>query len=310
MKGTGTPHLNQEFLKNFQIFIPSLPTQEKIVQKIEELFSELDKGVEELTTAKAKLKVYRQAVLKEAFEGKLTKEVCGYNESSVDEDFNSTVIYDVAFKDLSGDLNALKLEIPKHWKLCRIGEMFSVEVGATPSRKNDSYWNGDICWASSGEVKFSKITKTKETITEEGVTNSSTKVQPKGTVLLAMIGEGKTRGQAAVLDIEAAHNQNTAAVLVSKTSCCPLYIYYFFQLNYEYIRSVGSGNNQKALNKERVKAILFPFCSFVEQNQIVAEIESRLSICDQIEATIEESLKKSESLRQSILKEAFEGRLV
>ena len=139
--------------------------------------------------------------------------------------------------------------------------------------------------------------------------NSSTNLQPAGTVLLAMIGEGKTRGQAAILNTNAAHNQNTAAILVSKTPCDPKYIYYFLMLNYENTRRVGSGNNQKALNKERVRALRFPFTSFEEQRIIVSNIESRFSVFDSIEQTIDTSLQRAEALRQSILKQAFEGGL-
>jgi type I restriction enzyme S subunit len=127
--------------------------------------------------------------------------------------------------------------------------------------------------------------------------------------MLAMIGEGKTRGQAAILNTEAAHNQNTAAILVSNTPCSSKYLYYFLQLNYENTRRVGSGNNQKALNKERVRALKFPFTSFEEQYQIVTEIESRLSACDSIEQTVDKALTQAEAMRQSILKKAFEGKL-
>lgn len=158
-------------------------------------------------------------------------------------------------------------------------------------------------------MKFQSINNTEEMITENGLQNSSTNVQPIGTVLLAMIGEGKTRGQAAILNIPAAHNQNTAAILVSKTPCNPKYIYHYLNLNYENTRRVGSGNNQKALNKERVRAIRFPFVSFEKQNIIVKEIESRLSVCDSIEKTIDPALQEAEALRQSILKQAFEGGL-
>ena len=123
--------------------------------------------------------------------------------------------------------------------------------------------------------------------------------------MLAMIGEGKTRGQAAILDIQAAHNQNTAAILVSKTPCDPRYVYYFLQLNYNHTRRVGSGNNQKALNKERVRALHFPFAPFEEQRIIVNEIECRLSLCDDITKTVNYSLRQAEALRQSILNRAF-----
>lgn len=299
----------QQYSK-IKISVSPLPEQERIVARIEELFSELDKAVETLKTTKQQLAVYRQAVLKEAFEGKYTsKWRKQHTDVSPMSDFNSIKLNSSAFKDTSGDENSINLDLPISWFQIRLGEIFEVEVGATPSRKISEYWGGNINWVSSGEVHFNEINDTKECITENGLKNSSTNLQPTGTVMLAMIGEGKTRGQAAILNKPAAHNQNTAAILVPKTPCQPKYVYYFLKANYENIRRIGSGNNQKALNKERVRALCFPFTSFEEQKVIVREIESRLSVCDQIEATIEQSLKQAEAMRQSILKQAFEGRL-
>ena len=140
--------------------------------------------------------------------------------------------------------------------------------------------------------------------------NSSTKVHPTGTVLLGMIGEGKTRGQAAILEISACNNQNSAAIRVSETGLPPEYIFYFLEVDYGHTRTMGSGNNQPALNKSRVQSMLFPLPPLTEQRRIVAEVERRLSVCDKMEATITESLQKAESLRQSILKKAFEGKLL
>lgn len=308
-KSTTIPSLAKRDLLQIQMPVPSLSEQERTVSKIEELFSKLDASVAELQTAKKKLKVYRQAVLKEAFEGKLSEQWRGSHNISPKDDFLSICKQNQSFKDTSGDENEIALDLPATWLKVRIGDVFDVEVGATPKRSIPEYWNGDINWVSSGEVHFNTITETKERITESGVANSSTNLLPAGTVMLAMIGEGKTRGQAAILNIDAAHNQNTAAILVSKTPCEPKYIYYFFLLNYENTRRVGSGNNQKALNKERVRALRFPFTSFEEQRVIVESIESRLSICDSIQQTIDTSLQQAEALRQSILKQAFEGRL-
>lgn len=299
----------QQFSK-IKVKIPSLQEQERIVSKIEESLSALDNAVETLNKTKEQLAVYRQAVLKQAFEGKLTEEwrLC-ISPDSTKSDFASVQIKNATFKDVSGDENEIKLEMPSTWKKVRFGEVFDVEVGATPSRRVSEYWNGDINWVSSGEVHFNLISDTNERITEDGLNHSSTNVHPKGTVMLAMIGEGKTRGQAAILNISAAHNQNTAAILVSKTKCQPKYVYYFLQMNYENTRRVGSGNNQKALNKERVRALRFPFCSFEEQKEIVSEIESRISVCENIEETVNHTLNRAEAMRQSILKMAFEGGL-
>ena len=253
----------QQYSK-IKVSVPPLDLQKQIVKKIEEMLSQLDDGVETLNKTKEQLKVYCQAVLKEAFEGKYTTDWRENNTHVIPmKDFEKIEIKNCVFKDISGDENEIKLNLPTGWRKTRLGEVFDVQVGSTPSRKVSEYWNGEIAWVSSGEVHFEAINGTIEYITEDGLNNSSTNVQPIGTVLLAMIGEGKTRGQAAILNIPAAHNQNTAAILVSETPCIPKYIYYFLQLNYDNTRRVGSGNNQKALNKERVKAIHFPFCSSV-----------------------------------------------
>jgi len=265
-QATAIPSLTKTNLLKIEMSIPPLLEQKAIVAKIEQLFSELDNAVANLKTAKAKLKIYRQAVLKNAFDG--------------------------------------------DYKFSNIGETCDVFVGATPSRKMNHYWGGEICWVSSGEVKFNVISDTKEKITEEGLKNTSTEIHPPQTILLAMIGEGKTRGQCAILNIHAAHNQNTAALRAKKDILNFKFLYYFLVFTYEDTRRVGSGNNQKALNKTRVSSLQIPLPLVEKQSQIVQEIESRLSVCDKIEETIETTLAKSEALRQSILKKAFEGKLL
>lgn len=309
-KGSGTTfkEISGKVLGETDIVVPSLEEQFRIVARIEELFSELDKAVDTLKTTKEQLEVYRQAVLKAAFEGKYTKWWRKNHNVSANEEYCELRKENQVFKDTSGDENELSLNIPDEWMKVRLGEIFDVEVGATPSRQHAEYWNGSIPWVSSGEVRFTTINKTREMITDIGLKNASTNLQPIGTVLLAMIGEGKTRGQSAILNIPAAHNQNTAAILVSKTLCQPKYIYYFLQLNYENTRRVGSGNNQKALNKERVRAIRVPFAPIAEQSIIVKEIEKRLSICEKIEQTVNTALAQADTMRQSILKQAFEGK--
>lgn len=308
--GSGLQHTSKKKIGAILVPIVDFEEQKCIVVKIEELFSELDSSIETLKRTKQQLTVYRQAVLKEAFEGNYTRNYRRNNfHASAKDDFNSIKIHNPTYKDTSGDENEIGLMLPNEWIRVRMGDVFVVEVGSTPSRRIPEYWNGNIPWVSSGEVHFNSIFQTEECITSNGLDNASTNVHPIGTIMLAMIGEGKTRGQAAILKIPAAHNQNTAAILVSKTPCSPKYIYYFLQMNYENTRRIGSGNNQKALNKERVRALHFPFASFDEQKIIVEEIESRFSVCDSIEKTVDTALQQAEALRQSILKKAFEGEL-
>ena len=345
-KGSNINNLKREHILEYLIFHPSIDEQKSIVAKIEELFSELDSGIASLKTARDQLKIYRQALLKHAFEGKLTEQWRKDNADKLEtpeqllariqlerearyqqqlNDWKQAVkeweakgkeerkpAKPKVFEKNGEADNKLTsgLEIPESWKLMPIGHAFSVFVGATPSRKNPIYWDGDVNWVSSGEVSFCSIYQTKEKISQEGYENTSTEIHPKGTVLLAMIGEGRTRGQAAILRTPAAHNQNTAAIRVSEIGLPAEYIYYFLQYQYEQTRKAGSGNNQKALNKSRVSSIIFPLCSIAEQQEIVNLLEEKLSIIEQNEKEIETALAKAELLRQSILKKAFSGQLV
>tara|TARA_R110001599_G_scaffold353151_2_gene590447 strand:+ start:7845 stop:9392 length:1548 start_codon:yes stop_codon:yes gene_type:complete len=345
-KGSGTPHVDPDLLWNYCFAIPPFNEQKRIVTKIEELFSELDNGIASLKTTREQLKIYRQALLKQAFEGKLTAKWREGNADKLEtpeqivariqqerearyqqqlddwkEAVNEWEANGKSWKkpgkprllELQGEPNEsykLHFELPIVWAPCCIGQVFSVYVGATPSRKELSYWNGDICWVSSGEVAFCEITDTNEKITKSGYENTSTEIHPPGTVLLAMIGEGKTRGQAAITRVDTAHNQNTAAIRVSEAELSPEYLYHFLQYQYEQTRRVGSGNNQKALNKARVSSIEFPLCSKAEQLEIVTQLSEKLSLVENIEKEISDSLSRSETLRQAILKKAFSGQLV
>lgn len=345
--GSTQSALNDKSAKNLFVPIAPILVQRQIVSKIEELFSDLDKGIADLKKAQDQLKVYRQAVLKKAFEGELTKEWREQQQDLPTADELLEQIKEERQKHYKQQLENWKQavnaweengkegkkpgkpkaiksveqftpteiknmdELPNKWNWVRLGNVFQVFVGSTPSRSKTEYWeNGKINWVSSGEVTFSSIFETREKITNEGLNNASTSIHPVGTVMLAMIGEGKTRGQAGILEIEACHNQNTAAIRVSEIGFLPKFLFHYLFLKYERNRSVGSGNNQKALNQGRIMDFDYPLCSVEEQHQIVQEIKSRLSVCDKVKESITESLEKSKALRQSILKKAFEGSLL
>lgn len=338
VSGVQHPRIDFKTLSRFKIPLPPLPEQYRIVAKIEELFTELDAGVELLKKLKAKLKRYRQAVLKAAVEGSLTQEWRTANQGKLEpasmllerilkqrrEKWEAEQLakmkaqgktpkddsWKLKYKEpIAPDTSELP-ELPDGWCWQSFGQAFNVYVGATPSRKRLDFWEGTIPWVSSGEVAFCRIYNTEEKITQLGLENSSTEIHPPGTVLLGMIGEGKTRGQVAILDIPACHNQNSAAIRVSETGMPPEYIYYFLEGEYERTRKLGSGNNQPALNKNRVQLMVFPCPPLKEQYKIAEELQLKFSITDQLEKTIDSNLKRAEKLRQSILKQAFEGKLV
>ncbi|WP_374326232.1 restriction endonuclease subunit S [Azonexus sp.] len=335
--GSGMVHVTKGKFESTEVAFPPLAEQHRIVAKIEELFSELDQGVASLKTAREQLKVYRQSLLKNAFEGKLTAawraahadqlETAAALQQRIARERQARYQQQLADWQTTGQpgpkpkppkplppLTTEELaelpELPAGWGWVRFGQLFNVFVGSTPSRKRNDFWGGEIPWVSSGEVAFCRIRGTKEKISAEGFANASTELHPPGTVMLAMIGEGKTRGQAAILDVAAAHNQNTAAIRVSEAGCSAEFVYQYLVYQYEITRKIGSGNNQKALNKERVSELLLPLCGLDEMAEVVSKIDEKLSEADQLDQTLATALQQADALRQSILKKAFCGQLV
>jgi type I restriction enzyme, S subunit len=315
-KGTTRPRVNLNHIRDLLIPLPPLHEQHRIVQKIEEFFTDLDAGVQDLEKAKIQIKNYRQAILKAAFEGELTVNLRELNLVKAESASTLVEIILREQKKLGKKLEDYKLEesnlprIPVTWIWVAIGNLFEVKPGGTPLRKEPEYWNGNIPWVSSGEVANCIINETQELITQLGVENSNAKTNAPGTVLLAMIGEGKTRGQVAILNIEAATNQNVAAIRCANTPILPKYVFFWLQSRYEKNRTKGSGGMQQALNARIIKEIPIPIPPIEEQRVIVFEIERHFSVIDQIEKIIDQSLIQAEKLRQSILKKAFEGKLV
>jgi type I restriction enzyme S subunit len=125
-----------------------------------------------------------------------------------------------------------------------------------------------------------------------------------------MIGEGKTRGQAAILDIEATSNQNTAAILCARTKIPSEYIFYWLYYQYDETRRAGMGGMQPALNSIRVRNLPIPIAPLDEQYQITNKLNTTFSNIDYIEKQLKKNILISNSLKQSLLKKAFEGKLV
>jgi type I restriction enzyme S subunit len=281
--GGAQPNISSGKIEEMEVPLPPFAEQLRIVVKIEELFSDLDKGIETLKTAKEQLKVYRQAVLKYAFEGRLTN------------------------PDLEDG------ELLEGWVEKRIDEVASVGTGATPLKGNKDYYNdGNIPWVTSGALNDEFVRKASDFVTLKAIKETNLSVYPKHTLLVAMYGEGKTRGKCSELLIEACTNQAIAAIFFDRHDIrIKPYLKYFLLKNYNDVRKLAAGGVQPNLNLGIIKSTKFPMpTSWEEQNKIVQEIESRLSVCDKIEESIVQGLQKAEALRQSILKKAFEGKLV
>ena len=272
-KGTGTPHLNPDLLKKQKLLVPPLPEQERIVTRIEELFSELDKAVETLQTTKQQLAVYRQAVLKEAFEGEYKK---------VPLEQISQAISGYAFKS--------KRYTPD-------GEYVVVKIGNVKEHRFD----------------FSRdYTRTNEV--DDTILNKY--LLKKGDCLITQTGSRGKRDYGYVSMIKEQTNyllnQRVAALRFNSEVALPeFYQYYLSSSDYRNAffsyetGNVGQGNvGIKALSEPLV---VLP--CITEQQHIIEIIEARLSVCDEIQHTVDYALAQAEAMRQSILKQAFEGGL-
>jgi type I restriction enzyme S subunit len=161
--------------------------------------------------------------------------------------------------------------VPSSWKVKKVGAVADVTSGGTPSRKEKEFWlNGTIPWVKTGEVNYCVINCAEEYITELGLKNSSTKLYPNGTLLMAMYGQGITRGKVAILGIEATINQACGAITPkNKNELLSEYLYYFFENNYDYVRNLGHGANQKNLSGALIKAIEISFPNTIEEQESI-----------------------------------------
>ena len=178
--------------------------------------------------------------------------------------------------------------LPKGWHRSTLGEIARVTSGGTPDRSKPEYWGGDIPWITTGEIQFNTITDSAERITQAGLQNSSAKRFPPGTLLMAMYGQGKTRGQVAKLGIEATTNQACAAIQLQDRYDTDFYFQYLSS-QYEEIRELGNAGTQKNLSGGILKGVPVPVPPHCEQRRI-AQI---LSTWDQAIFTTERLLANS-----------------
>lgn len=195
-------------------------------------------------------------------------------------------------------------DMPESWQVVRLGEVAAVSSGGTPERGRPEYWNGDIPWVKTGEINYGIITQTEERITQAGLENSSARLVPAGTLLMAMYGQGITRGRVAILGIDATLNQACAAIRTSR-EVVTAFLFHYLTYSYERIRNLGHGANQKNLNALLIKSITIPLLNREEQ-QDIADI---LAACDAKTVAVEREIALHEELFRALLEELMCGRL-
>lgn len=316
-KGSAIPHLNKDLFFEMPIPVAPYPEQKRIVERLNGLIRKIDTALDNLESIEESSADRKNAIFFDAFQGKLTKE---WRLANIGTGISAITAIAQDAEEWPKKEQKYIYECQKNciveikeknnvWTSCNVGSIGKVFNGSTPSRSNASYWNGNIPWVSSGEVKNNIITGTEEAITQEGFENTSIRILPAGTVLIAMIGEGKTRGQSAVLEISATINQNIAAVVTDPRYIAPRYLWYWFQYNYTKNRTVGGGSGPQALNCQRVRELDFKFPELQEQKEIVRILDDLISKEDQLVESMNVVIEQAQILKKSVINDAFHAGL-
>ncbi|HQP88871.1 MAG TPA: restriction endonuclease subunit S [Thermoanaerobaculia bacterium] len=274
--GTTVQSVSLAALEALRLPLPPETERARISARVESLFAAADAARSRLARVPSALTRFRQAVLAAARNGGLTG--------------HSTL----------------------EWTERSLGDVFSVQTGGTPLRSRREYFDGgSIPWIKTGQVQNGDIHAAEEFITPRAVTDTNAKIFPAGTILIAMYGEGRTRGQVARLRIPAATNQACAALvnhgLPEETV---QFVYWFLRSRYEAMRNVSVGGNQPNLSLGLIKSWPVSLPPLNVQREIVRRVESLFAIADAIEKRVAAASARADKLTQAILAKAFRGELV
>lgn len=263
----------------FEIPLPPLAEQVRIADKLDALLSRVDAGRERLERVPKLIKRFRQSVLSAAVSGELTREWRGGRDAE--------------------------------WEETDIESVAEIGTGSTPLRSNSEYFDGgDVPWITSAATSQEFIKVASEYVTSLAVKEHRLKVFAPGTLLVAMYGEGKTRGQVAELTISATINQACAAITVNETKSIRNFVKVLLLSNYLEMRKLAEGGNQPNLNLSKIKEFAFLLPTLPEQAEIVRRVEALFAIADRLEARCKAASTHYQRLTPALLSKAFRGELV
>jgi len=284
--GSTIQHLYQNVFEDFSFPVPSLHEQTAIAAFLDCETDKIDALIAEQEKLLTLLSEKRQATISHA----VTK---GLNP-------------DAPLKDSGEEWLG---QVPAHWVVAKLGHFATVENGTTPSRAVDEFWEGgNIPWLASGEVNQLHITEASEFITRSALESCSLRLLPVGTVVVGMIGQGKTRGMSAMLHIPAAINQNLAAICPSQ-KIEGLYLLYVLHTVYEWLREAGRGGNQAAMNCEILSSLRIPIPPLEDQRDIVSLIETEITKLDSLKAAATHAIGLLKERRSALISTVVTGKI-
>ncbi|EPZ8230287.1 restriction endonuclease subunit S [Vibrio alginolyticus] len=285
VKGVKVFSITQAILRGVNIWLPPLEERTQIANFLDHETAKIDTLIEKQQQLIKLLKEKRQAVISHA----VTK---GLNPQAPMK--NSGV-------EWLG-------EVPEHWGVSSLGYYASLNTGATPDRSNSSYWEGDIPWIKTGEVKYETIYKTEESISKLAVKQTSVQLSPPGTLLMAMYGQGVTRGRVAILGVHATYNQACVAI-TPNSYLFNEYLKVFFIAGYHAIRDGGNETSQMNLNADIVRKFKVTVPPIDEQKEIVSFLEAELPRFDALLENADKAIKLMQERRTALISAAVTGKI-
>ena len=290
-KNSTNDNISMDTIKRFPIPLPPLEEQKRIVAKIEELMPYVDKydvAYSEVEKLNKKFpEDMQKSILQYAIQGKLVEQ---REEDGTAEDLYKQIQEEKKKLIKEGKIKKTKVlpeitedeipfDIPENWKWVRLGEIGSWSSGATPSRSNPKYYGGEIPWLKTGDLNDGYIVEVPEYITEEALNKTSVRLNPIGSILMAMYGA--TIGKLGILDIEATTNQACCACIPFKGIYNKFLFYYLLGQRGYYIK-MGAGGAQPNISKEKIVSSILPLPPLAEQKRIVEKIEEMLPYTKQL----------------------------
>ncbi|MBU6257645.1 MAG: restriction endonuclease subunit S [Burkholderiales bacterium] len=272
--------LTQAAMVRIPVLVAPVLEQQRIADKLDTVLARVDACRDRLARVAPLLKRFRQSVLAAATSGLLTEE----------------------WRIISG---------ARAWIATDVQSVAEVGTGSTPLRSNAQYFAPTgTPWITSGATSQPFVTSAQEFVTDAAIKAHRLKVYPPGTLLVAMYGEGKTRGQVTELSIPATINQACAAVRVDESLARAAYVKLALQANYFEMRELAEGGNQPNLNLGKIKEFGLQLPGLDEQAEIVRRVETLFAFADRLEARLAQARSAVDRLSPSLLAKAFRGELV
>jgi len=299
-EGSAQPNVNGQKLSNIQVPIVDKQLQTAINEFLAVVRLRQDGFDKELPELPSPLTEQRRIV---AHIEALAARVAAAQSLRREADNETELLLAAQLKNIRHKL--LESNYPKK----KFGDIAQVTSGGTPSRDNLSYWGGNIPWIKTGELVDGDIFEAEEHITEEGMKNSSAKLFPPETILIALYGQGQTRGRTARLMIEATTNQACCAILPTPEILEPRFTQYWQRSLYYEMREKSHGGAQPNWNGGMIKNVEIALPSLEEQRQLVAYLDGLQAQVSALRAVQAETERELSALMPSVLDRAFKGEL-